>query len=170
MISPLTLTCDGDSMIAIIGTSIKITGNKETNKKNKLTKSKRLIILFSYIYDTIGELMARYIRSSWKRTDKKVLDPKLTQQVFATGNVMLVRYVYEPGLHFPEHSHPQEQVTMVEKGSLKYEIDGEIVMLKEGDICSIPPNVPHSTAVGREQAVAVSIFTPVKEDVIIKSR
>lgn len=157
-------------MSAIMVLLIKITGNKETNKKNKLTKSKRLIILFSYIYDIKGELMTHYIRSSWKRTDKKVLDPKLTQQVFSTGNVMLVRYVYEPGLHFPEHSHPQEQVTMVEKGVLEYQIDGESVILKEGDICSIPPNVPHATSVGRERAVAVSIFTPVKEDVIIKSR
>ncbi len=114
--------------------------------------------------------MARYRRSSWQKTDKKVLDPKLTQQVFTTSSVMLVRYVYEPGLHFPEHSHPQEQVTMVEEGVLEFDIDGERVILKEGDICSIPPNVPHSTIVGKERAVAISIFTPVKEDVIIQSQ
>lgn len=113
--------------------------------------------------------MARYMRSSWHKTDKKVLDPKLTQQVFSTGSIMLVRYVYEPGLNFPEHSHPQEQVTMVEEGILEFDIDGETVALHAGDICSIPPNVPHSTSVGNKRAVAISIFTPVKEDVIIKA-
>ena len=113
--------------------------------------------------------MAHYIRSSWKRTDKKILDPKLTQQVFSTGNIMLVRYVYEPGLQFPEHSHPQEQVTMVEEGELEYKIDTDRVVLHEGDICAIPPNVSHSTKIGDERAVAISIFTPVKEEVIIKS-
>jgi quercetin dioxygenase-like cupin family protein len=112
--------------------------------------------------------MARYIRSSWQKTNKKVLDPKLTQQVFSTGNIMLVRYVYEPGLNFPEHSHPQEQVTMIEKGTLEFTIGGETVTLSAGDICSIPANVPHSTSVGKERAVAISIFTPVKEDIIIK--
>jgi quercetin dioxygenase-like cupin family protein len=113
--------------------------------------------------------MAQYIRSSWKKTDKKSLDPKLTQQVFSTGNIMLVRYVYEPGLHFPDHSHPQEQVTIVEEGVLEFKIDGENLSLKEGDICAIPPNVPHSTVVGENRAVALSIFTPVKEDVIIRT-
>ena len=114
--------------------------------------------------------MARYIRSSWKKTDKKSLDPKLTQQVFSTGSIMLVRYVYEPGLNFPEHSHPQEQVTMVEEGKLEFEIDGEKVILNEGDICAIGPNIPHSTSVGNERAIAISIFTPVKEDIIIKPK
>ncbi len=113
--------------------------------------------------------MGKYKLSSWQKTDKKVLDPKLTQQVFNTGSVMLVRYVYEPDLHFPEHSHPQEQVTIVEEGELEYVIDGEKVVLKEGDICAIPPNVPHSTTVSsKHRAVALSIFTPVKEDVIIR--
>ena len=112
--------------------------------------------------------MAKYLRSSWQKVNKKELDPKLTQQVFTSHNVMIVRYVYEPGLHFPEHSHPQEQVTLVEEGTLEFTIDGEKVILHEGDICAIPPNVPHSTNVGKERAVAISIFTPVKEDVIIQ--
>lgn len=113
--------------------------------------------------------MANYTVSSWKKTDVENLDPKLTQQVFTTGSVMLVRYVYEPGLHFPEHSHPQEQVTMVEQGVLEFDIDGEKVILAEGDLCSIAPNVPHSTLVGEVRAVAISIFTPVREEVIIKT-
>ena len=113
--------------------------------------------------------MPNYTVSSWKKTDKKTLDPKLTQQVFTTGSVMLVRYVYEPGLHFPEHSHPQEQVTIVEKGTLEFYIEGEKVVLTEGDLCAIAPNVPHATVVGNERAVAVSIFTPVREDVIIQT-
>jgi quercetin dioxygenase-like cupin family protein len=112
--------------------------------------------------------MTKFIRSSWKKTEKKVLDPKLSQQVFSTSNIMLVRYVYQPGLHFPEHSHPQEQVTLVQEGKLVFKINKELVELNEGDICAISPNVPHATSVGNARAVAISIFTPVKEDVIIK--
>lgn len=112
--------------------------------------------------------MTQFIRSSWKKTDKKVLDPKLTQQVFSTSNIMVVRYVYQPRLHFPEHSHPQEQVTIVQEGRLEFKIHDKIVELNEGDICAIPSNVPHATSVRDARAVAISIFTPVKEDVIIK--
>jgi len=73
--------------------------------------------------------MTQFIRSSWKKTDKKALDPKLSQQVFSTSNIMVVRYVYQPGLHFPEHSHPQEQVTIVQEGRLEFKIHDKIVEL-----------------------------------------
>ena len=112
--------------------------------------------------------MANYTLSSWIKVDKENLDPNLTQQVFTSGNVMIVRYVYEPNLHFPEHSHPQEQVTIVEEGMLEYEIDGEKLKLGVGDILSIRPNVPHSTVVGADRSVALSIFTPVREEIIIE--
>ncbi|MGD9487490.1 MAG: cupin domain-containing protein [Calditrichaceae bacterium] len=113
--------------------------------------------------------MRRYIKSSWIQTNAESLDPKLTQQVFKSQNIMVVRYVYEPGLEFPEHSHPQEQVTIVSSGELLFDIDGEKVKVKKDEICAISPNVPHSTKViSEEGAQTVSIFTPIKDRVIIE--
>ena len=49
------------------------------------------------------------------------------------------------------------------------EIAGEKVELKTGDICSIAPNVEHSTTVlGDEKVESISIFTPGTEPVIIR--
>lgn len=111
----------------------------------------------------------KYKKSSWYQVSEENLDPKLKQQVYTTNNVMLVRYVYDPGLEFPEHSHPQEQTTIVEKGSLIYVIEGEEVEIREGDILTIPSNVRHSTRVqGEMQAVAITIFSPVTEKVVIE--
>jgi quercetin dioxygenase-like cupin family protein len=112
--------------------------------------------------------MRNYIKTSWKETSHEKLDPKLSQQVFTSKNVMVVNYVYDPGLEFEEHSHPQEQVTIVQSGSLLLTVAGEKVELKTGDICSVFPNVAHSSLVlGDEKVKAICIFTPISEKVII---
>lgn len=113
--------------------------------------------------------MKKFVKSSWLETDKQHLDPKLTQRVFSTKNAIVVHYMYEPGLEFENHSHPQEQITLVQSGQLLFEIDGEKVVLKAGDICSIAPNVPHSTIVlGDSKVESISIFTPGSGQVIIQ--
>ena len=113
--------------------------------------------------------MKKFVKSSWLETDKQHLDPKLTQRVFSTKNAIVVHYMYEPGLEFENHSHPQEQITLVQSGQLLFEIDGEKVVLKAGDICSIAPNVSHSTIVlGDSKVESISIFTPGSGQVIIQ--
>ena len=57
--------------------------------------------------------MRKFLKSSWLETDEEQLNAKLSQRVFTTNNVMVVHYIYEPGLEFEKHSHPQEQVTIV---------------------------------------------------------
>lgn len=111
----------------------------------------------------------KYKKASWKHVDVEKLDPKLKQQVYATDQIMLVRYVYDPGLHFPEHAHPQEQTTIIEKGKLIYSIEDETIEVTEGEILTIPPHVRHSTLVPEnQQAIALTIFSPVSDKVIIE--
>ena len=112
--------------------------------------------------------MKGFTKSSWGEVDKEHLDPKLIQRVFSTQNVLVVHYVYEPGLEFETHSHPQEQVTLVQTGKLLFTIGGEKVELGKGDICAISPNVAHSiVVVGEEKVESISIFSPMTENVII---
>ena len=114
--------------------------------------------------------MKNYIKSNWNDTNQEYLDPKLSQRVFTSKNVMVVHYIYEPGLDFEEHSHPQEQVTIVQSGRLLLTIAGEEVELKSGDICSISPNVSHtSEVIGEEKVEAICIFSPISEKVIIQT-
>ena len=113
--------------------------------------------------------MKKYNKSSWIEMNKEQLDPKLTQQVFTSQNVMVVYYIYEPGLEFQSHSHPQEQVTIVQSGRLLIDIEGEKVELVTGDICAIAPNITHSTLVlGDERVESITIFTPISEQVIFQ--
>jgi quercetin dioxygenase-like cupin family protein len=112
-------------------------------------------------------IMRKFFKSSWMETSKEQLNPKLSQRVFTTNNVMVVHYTYEPGLEFEQHSHPQEQVTIVQTGRLLMRIEGEIVELKKGDVCFVAPTILHSTSVlGDERVESISIFSPVAERVV----
>lgn len=50
-----------------------------------------------------------------------------------------------PGVNFPRHTHPGEEVIYVLDGLLEYKIDGQpAVTLKAGDVFFVPAGVVHS--------------------------
>lgn len=102
----------------------------------------------------------------WDQVRLKKLSGGVERRVVTTRNIMVVHYVYPPHSVFPAHWHPQEQVTIVEKGEIKYEVDHKRYTLKAGDILVIPSNAHHSAAVGRKKAVTLNIFHPIREDLL----
>jgi quercetin dioxygenase-like cupin family protein len=92
---------------------------------------------------------------------ERLFGGKVLRKVFSTENIEIVSYTYEEGSHFPEHSHPEEQVTIVEKGEITFELEGTHVKLGRGDVVYIPPDVPHSARAGLSgRAHTINIFYP----------
>jgi quercetin dioxygenase-like cupin family protein len=59
--------------------------------------------------------------------------------------VIQVRVELAPGVAFPKHSHPGEEIIYVLEGSLEYEVEGKPpVTLKAGDVLFIPAGTIHS--------------------------
>jgi quercetin dioxygenase-like cupin family protein len=59
--------------------------------------------------------------------------------------VIQVRAELAPGVAFPKHSHPGEEIIYVLEGSLEYEVEGKPpVTLKAGDVLFIPAGTIHS--------------------------
>jgi len=59
--------------------------------------------------------------------------------------VIQVRVELAPGVAFPKHSHPGEEIVYVLEGSLEYEVEGKPpVTLKAGDVLFIPAGTIHS--------------------------
>ncbi len=69
----------------------------------------------------------------------------------------------DAGSPLPEHSHPHEQVSMVQKGKLELTLDGEVHVLEPGSILQIPGNAPHS-AVAITDCLVLDVFHPIRED------
>jgi quercetin dioxygenase-like cupin family protein len=102
----------------------------------------------------------RYKVSSWKEIEPSNAIVYVEQRVMTTERVSIVRCVYRSGSDFPEHFHPQEQVTIIEEGSLELQIAGSTVTVGQGQMISIEPFVRHATKVaeGYERVIALNLF------------
>ena len=59
--------------------------------------------------------------------------------------VIQVRVDLDPGVTFPRHSHPGEEIIYVLEGVWQYEIEGKpTVTLKAGDVLFIPAGTIHA--------------------------
>lgn len=70
----------------------------------------------------------------------------------------------EPGSTVPEHSHDNEQLGILIRGSMRFQIDGDTRDLTAGATWRILSEVPHSVTAGPEGALAVECFTPARAD------
>lgn len=55
-----------------------------------------------------------------------------------------VRVDLAPGVAFPNHTHPGEEVVYVLAGTIEYEVAGKPARLKAGDVLFIPAGTVHT--------------------------
>lgn len=79
--------------------------------------------------------------------------PGISRQVLHGERQTMVRYVYQPGAVFPQHSHPEEQITVVISGRIQFDVAGRIVELGPGGVAVLPSYVPHGAVVLGDEAV-----------------
>ncbi len=70
----------------------------------------------------------------------------------------------EPGAVVAEHSHDNEQLGLVLRGSMQFRAGGEERALEPGGTWSIPPNVLHSATAGPDGATVIDVFAPGRDD------
>ena len=81
------------------------------------------------------------------------------------GNQMLFSLVeVDANSEVPLHAHPHEQGGIIIEGELEMGIDGEVKLLKPGDMYIIPGNVEHYAKAYTTKAKALDIFSPVREE------
>ena len=91
------------------------------------------------------------------------LIPGLHFKLFHTDQVTLSFVRVEEGAVLPEHAHPQEQITIVQKGKLELTVAGNTTVLEPGGIIHIPSDAMHS-GVAHSECEVLDVFHPVRED------
>jgi quercetin dioxygenase-like cupin family protein len=99
----------------------------------------------------------------WKRLQEEQLNPLLARKVVHSENMTIARLSLRKYAVVPEHSHSNEQITMLESGVLKFHIGGEEQILRAGEMLQIPPYAPHSVE-AMEDSVAIDLFAPCRDD------
>jgi quercetin dioxygenase-like cupin family protein len=107
---------------------------------------------------------ARHVtRYRWEDLPEEQLNPLLTRKLVTGDRVMLSELVLKKGCVVPAHHHENEQVTYILKGALQFEINGETIVLRSGDVLHIPSNVVHS-AIALEDTLDLDVFSPPRQD------
>lgn len=91
------------------------------------------------------------------------VNPLLDRQLVTGERSMLARIILRSGCNVPLHSHDNEQITYVLEGALKFQIQGQEIIVRGGEVLVIPSQVPHS-AIALEDTVDLDIFCPPRAD------
>ena len=102
---------------------------------------------------------------NWSDAPHEDVLPGIVRQILDGDRQTLVRYVYQPGAVFPEHQHPQEQITVVLSGEIEFTVDGKVLVLRAGEAAVIPANVAHGARVtGTEVVATLNTLSPRRDD------
>ena len=105
---------------------------------------------------------------SWESVPLEDLNPLLQRHFIVGQDMMLARVLLKKGCIVPEHSHHNEQITYIVDGALKFWIDGKILVVRAGEVLTIPPHMPHK-AEALEDTVDFDVFNPPRADWINKT-
>lgn len=99
----------------------------------------------------------------WNTVQIEELNPLLGRQFVVGRDIMLARVFLKKGCIVPEHSHVNEQITYILQGALKFWIDGKEIVVNEGEVLTIPPNMPHK-AEALMDTLDLDVFSPPRAD------
>lgn len=73
---------------------------------------------------------------------------------------------FQPDVVAPVHAHEEEQIVIVLEGEFEFEIDGDVRMMRKGDVAVIPPWVPHGARTMDSMCTEVDIFNPPRKSLL----
>ena len=100
---------------------------------------------------------------NWSQIPEEQLNAVISRQMIHGETMTVARLHLRKGALVPLHQHPNEQISMVERGRLRFVIAGEERIVQGGDMVTIPPNAPHLVE-ALEDSLATDLFSPIRED------
>ena len=100
---------------------------------------------------------------NWDMMAGEEITELLTRRYISGERITLARFTLRKGCFVATHSHANEQLSTVLTGALKFNIDGDEIIVRSGETLLIPPNTPHS-AEAVEDTDALDAFAPVRSD------
>jgi quercetin dioxygenase-like cupin family protein len=87
-----------------------------------------------------------------------------TVRPFSGASITIAQVELPAGTQLAAHSHPHEQMTVIESGRLRFFVDGhEPFEVGPGELAHIPSNVEHGLE-ALEDTVSLDVFSPVREE------
>lgn len=106
--------------------------------------------------------LARHL--NWSNIPVEQVADGIERQMLVGHQMMICRFRFKPFLVTPEHDHPHEQMTIVERGKVRFFIEGKERIATAGDVLHFPSQCWHGATMMDEEVVLIDFFTPVRED------
>jgi quercetin dioxygenase-like cupin family protein len=103
----------------------------------------------------------------WHDVPAQRIAEGIDRQMIVGDKLMMCRLTFQPHVVTPVHSHPHEQMTIVERGHARFTIGDQSRVANAGDVLHFPPNVEHGATMLDEEVVLIDIFTPIREEFLL---
>jgi unsaturated pyranuronate lyase len=83
------------------------------------------------------------------------------------GDRAMVNFVsFEPGVEAPRHVHEEEQIVIVLDGEFTFDLDGDVRVMRKGDVAVVPSWVPHGAWTTDSSCLEVDVFCPPRRSLL----
>jgi quercetin dioxygenase-like cupin family protein len=73
---------------------------------------------------------------------------------------------FEPGAEAPRHVHEEEQIVIVIDGEFTFDLDGDVRVMRKGDIAVVPSWVPHGAWATDSHCLEIDVFSPPRQSLL----
>ena len=73
---------------------------------------------------------------------------------------------FAPGVTAPRHVHEEEQIVIVLDGEFTFDLDGDVRVMRPGDVAVIPAWVPHGAWTTGSHCREVDVFVPPRRSLL----
>jgi quercetin dioxygenase-like cupin family protein len=98
----------------------------------------------------------------WDELALEKVTEMISRKVIAGERSMLAQIYLKRGAVVPMHEHESEQLTFVLQGALKFLVDGEEIVVREGEVLHIPSGIAHQ-AEALEDTFDLDVYSPTRK-------
>ena len=87
----------------------------------------------------------------------------ISRKIIAGERQTMAQVYLKRGALVPVHAHDSEQLTYVLQGALRFVVNGEEVVVREGEVLHIPSGIPHQ-AEALDDTFELDVFSPARQE------
>ena len=99
----------------------------------------------------------------WDEIALEKVTEMISRKIVSGEREMLAQIYLKRGALVPIHAHDSEQMTYILQGSLRFLVDGEEIIVREGEVLHIPSWVEHQ-AEALDDTFSLDVFSPIRQD------
>ena len=99
---------------------------------------------------------------NWASIPVEKLEEGIERQMIVGDQLMICRLRFAPHVVTPAHDHPHEQMTIVERGRVRFTIGSEERIVQAGDVLCFPSGCWHGATMLDEEVVLINTGSGLK--------